>query len=569
MRLLFLCVTVCCVSLCGEAQVAPPPQPALDRNAFTFTDYDLSVNIDPAQKRFEARGQVTLRNDSGQPQRRAAMQISSSLKWAAIKLGDTTLDFAQIVLDSDVDHTGKVNEATFDLPQPLSPGGSLTLEVGYSGFIALDTTRLRRIGTPADIAERNDWDRISADWTGLRGVGYVLWYPAELDPAELGDGNKVFDEISAWHVRHWQSRMELLMRFPASLASYALESNCTPSMVTMLTVGPVNPTKPFDLRCLRFGIAGPVFTFGHYDKTVGLDLTIQTLAGQDTQQALTAAKEVPGVVAIWSRESGQIIGLPDSNYAPYDAGATFITPLDFKDDAQARFVLAHPLQHANFYSNRPWIYEGLAHLAQLRVLEQAQGRAAVMAYLKQRLDSLALIEPEAADSAENSLINAHTEIYYRTKAMFVWWMLHDMVSHDEFQRALSKYKAEDDREPAYLQKLLEAESHRNLEPFFTDWVYRDRGLPDFKIAAVYPRQKVDGGYMVTVTVENTGRAGAEVPVIVHTARGDISTRLELLGKDKASARVEVPVYPSSVTVNDGSVPESDMSNNEFEMPKAQ
>jgi hypothetical protein len=114
-----------------------------------------------------------------------------------------------------------------------------------------------------------------------------------------------------------------------------------------------------------------------------------------------------------------------------------------------------------------------------------------------------------------------------------------------------------------VQKLIQAQTHRDLEWFFDDWVYRDRGLPDFKVDSVYPRQLVNGGYMVTVTVENLGSAGAEVPVTLHMETGEASQRLMVPGKSKASVRIQAATMPVEVVVNDGSVPESDMSNNTF------
>ena len=69
--------------------------------------------------------------------------------------------------------------------------------------------------------------------------------------------------------------------------------------------------------------------------------------------------------------------------------------------------------------------------------------------------------------------------------------------------------------------------------------------------------------MVTVSVENLGDAGAEVPVTVRFKGGEESKRLEVRGKSKNAIRIEVASPPQEVTVNDGSVPESDMSNNSF------
>jgi hypothetical protein len=115
-----------------------------------------------------------------------------------------------------------------------------------------------------------------------------------------------------------------------------------------------------------------------------------------------------------------------------------------------------------------------------------------------------------------------------------------------------------------MQKLIEKESHRDLQWFFDDWVYHDRGLPDFRITSVYSNPLPSGGYLVTVSVENLGTAAAEVPVTLHGER-ESTERLVVPAKSKASVRIETAAMPQSATVNDGSVPESDTSNNEFKI----
>src|SRR3954469_14358066 len=58
----------------------------LDREAFTFTDYNLTAKIDPGFHVLRSFGTVTLRNDSDKPQHIAVLQISSSLQWESIHL---------------------------------------------------------------------------------------------------------------------------------------------------------------------------------------------------------------------------------------------------------------------------------------------------------------------------------------------------------------------------------------------------------------------------------------------------------------------------------------------------
>jgi hypothetical protein len=119
-----------------------------------------------------------------------------------------------------------------------------------------------------------------------------------------------------------------------------------------------------------------------------------------------------------------------------------------------------------------------------------------------------------------------------------------------------------------MQKLIEAQAHRDLGWFFDDWVYHDRGLPDFRIVSVYPRPLPTGGYMLTVLVENLGAAAAEVPVTAHIGDKEASERLMVPGKSKASVRIQATAMPQEVTVNDGSVPESDLSNNSYKVDAA-
>jgi hypothetical protein len=144
-------------------------------------------------------------------------------------------------------------------------------------------------------------------------------------------------------------------------------------------------------------------------------------------------------------------------------------------------------------------------------------------------------------------------------------MLRGLVGETALQAAFHNYKPDDDKSAQYMQKLIEARAHKDLEWFFDDWVYRDHGLPELRIASVYPREIVNGGYMVTVTVENRGSAGAEVPVTILVANGERAERLVVPAKSTASVRIVCPSFPQQATVNDGSVPESDEKDNVYKI----
>jgi hypothetical protein len=56
-----------------------------------------------------------------------------------------------------------------------------------------------------------------------------------------------------------------------------------------------------------------------------------------------------------------------------------------------------------------------------------------------------------------------------------------------------------------------------------------------------------------------------VPVTVRAQDSEATKRLEVRAKSKNSIRIMIPSQPQEVVVNDGSVPESDMSNNVFQV----
>ena len=196
-----------------------------------------------------------------------------------------------------------------------------------------------------------------------------------------------------------------------------------------------------------------------------------------------------------------------------------------------------------------------------------------MDYLKSHLPILVEaekgIEPGAhggtADAQDDrALINSADETYLQTKAMYVWWMLNDMLD-DRVSSLMLSYEGASDTAPEYVQRLFESKAKRDLQWFFDDWVYHDRGLPDFRVESAYPRQATQGNYLVTVTIENLGRVGAQVPVTVRFDGGEMSERVEVRGGAKRVLRIATAKPPTEVVVNDGSVPESDMTNNIFKI----
>jgi hypothetical protein len=559
-----------CSSMCSAA---------VDRGAFTFTNYDLELRVDPAGQAMTARGKITLRNDSRQPQSVAAMQVSSSLTWRLVQVGGKPVQFVSQPYTTDIDHTGSVTEAIITLPAAVPPRGTVEIEVGYSGAIAADATRLTRIGTPAAVALRSDWDQIGASFTAVRGIGFVAWYPVEMEAASLSGGNDLFQVLGEWKAREARSTLKVNFCWINDESPLTVVANgqlegigrSSPGEEGEGTIG----CTPY--RFAPLGLTVPTFAMGDF---VALQQPLVTVYhvpehGNTANDYAATVQKVAPFVAQWlgqPRRKVEVVELNSAQAAPFESGGMFFTPMNSEDAKPLQLQMVHELAHASLASDRPWIYEGVAHFLQAVEREQQDGRDAALEYMSGQLPPLIEAErtvdeaaakgqPPPAEAASQSLINATDDVFYHTKAMYVWWMLRDMLGEPELRRTLQSYHADQDKESSYMQRLVQAQSKQNLEWFFDDWVYRDRGLPDFQVESAYPRKLLAGEYVVTVTVKNTGDARAEVPVTAKAAHGAMSKRVLVPAKGTAVVRIRIPAAPLEAVVNDGSVPESDPGNN--------
>jgi len=550
---------------------------SLDREAFTFTNYDLNVRVEPAQQRLGVRGKITLRNDSTASQKIAILQISSSLNWRSIKAAGKQLQFVSQPYASDIDHTGALSEAVVTLPEAVSPKGTIDLEIAYEGVIVLDATRLTRIGTPEAAARSTDWDQISTKFTAVRGAGYVAWYPIGTEAASLSEGNDLFEVLGRWKVRESSSTMHL--QVVVSSDDEADQPELLVNATSCPTAHEVERQFVADCTYRSPQSVAPTFVIANYELVDRPAAAVHFLRGHDssaTSCADAAQKLIPFITEWFGppRSKAQTADLADTAAAPFESGPLLLTSLASTDPKLAALSAAHQLTHAAFSSPRPWINEGLAHFAQALYLEHQSGRQAALDYMGLHRSAFAgapvekekeANPPRSDDERYRSLINTYDEQLYRSKAMCVWWMLRDMIGDRALKKALASYHPEEDKEPSYMQRLIQAQTQKDLEWFFDDWVYRDRGLPDFKMASAFTRKTLPGAYMLTITVDNLGTAAAEVPLTVKFAGGEVTKRLVVRGKSNGVIRVEVPKTPEEVVVNDGSVPEVNKTNNVFKI----
>ena len=513
------------------------------------------------------RARMTLRNDGDAPLKLLPLQISATLKWTGFRAGDKPASFVEHLVESDTDHTGRLDEAVVTLAQPLAPKASIAVEATYAGTVPRSSQRLEQIGTPQDAAWHSDWDRISEDFVGLRGFGDVAWYPVASVPVALGDGNKLFVEVADQRMRQMGAMVsmrvseeffhsapnlavldgKLFALVPASLPSSA----SLPGIVTV------------SLPPTRLGFASPSLFLAHRTEHDGAGLKIFARPEDEANVPgyVTAAATVAPVIAQWlgprPGEPLTIIDLPETEDASFESGAVLLASVRSEEPKQLAGILLHSLTHAHFTSPYPWLEEGAAVFMGTLWVERNQGRAAALEQLESGRGALALVEPDGSPGEGESLLRAKDAVYYRTKAAYVFWMLRDLAGDDALALAFSNYNPAEDATGMEFEQLLEQTTRKDLKWFFDDWVYHDRGLPDLSIAGVYPSTaNVPGSYIVAVDVLNSGSAEAEVPVSLRSDATTVTEHLRLPAQSRISHRFLIQGQPEEVTVNDGTIPEA-------------
>lgn len=564
---------------------------AIDREAFTVTHYQLEVQIERNSHVMAVTGRLALRNDSKLPQKAVTLQVSSSLNWNGIALDRKPVEWLENTYTSDIDHTGALSEAVVNLPREVPPSGTINLDIQYGGVVTADATRLTRMGAPAEMAARNDWDQISEPFTAIRGLGYVVWYPVSLPAVSMGDGNEVFDAIDAWKSRHQHSEFDAQLQVISGetrlcIAGIATTSSCGEKGETAdPRTGDKANQVTNSIHLSGLGEAVPTFAIANYmplDRP-GIALLHTSDKTSIARDYASAAEANDPVLRDWLNPASQaalVIELTDPNANPYQDGMVLFTPLRQSQQSTLELLLMPVQAAAHFPSRRRWIEDGLQRFLQAVSVERRSGRKAALQFLDEYLvpllkaeesaDQGAAAKPGDDSSANNTLLNTSDAIYLRGKGSFVFWMLRDMVGDTVLQHAIAAYRPGADVNPAYFQNLLQEGNKRDLEWFFDDWVYRNRGLPDFRVDTAYARPILGDPnkiVLVTATIENRGTAGAEVPVVIQTPVGERVIRVLVRAHQKGSGRAQVPAAPTRVVVNDGSVPETNSADNTFDMPK--
>lgn len=553
---------------------APTAEDA-ERQAVTFTDFDMDVHLRSTEQHIAVRALVTVRNDGKTPLAHLPLQISSSLNWERIRLNGRDVALQVATLNTDADHTGQLREAVVPLARPLAPGASLQLDVAYSGAIPASAQRLLAIGTPEDLALHSDWDRISTSFTGLRGFGNVVWYPVSSVPVILGDGARLFDEIGEHKLRlagaHF--RLRLTVEFPHGKAPTVALVNGHPAQLFVTESGSldqrqeVSSVATASVDNSTLGYETPSLFVAIRTAHEGTNLTAWTLSEDEvsvrswTAAATTVTPFLQGWLGQRPRAQLTLLDLPEPEDAPFETGALLATTMRSAGPDQLNGILAHALTHAWMQSPRAWLSEGVAHFMGTMWVEKQRGRDAALGSLEATRQALALAEPESpGQNPGQPLAAAISPVYFRTKATYVLWMLRDVVGDATLSAALRAYDPAQDvlsKGPGSFETLVEQASARsNLGWFFSDWVDSDKGLPDLTVDSVFPSAERAGNWLVAVNLNNSGYAGAEVPVTVRSEGNSSTQRVLVPAHGKATQRILIQGKPIEVQVNDGTIPET-------------
>ncbi len=572
----------------------PAPKPSIqmvdapvvedaDRQAISFTDYDMDVRLQPASQQLVIRALVTVRNTGKTPLPRIPLQISSSLNWERIRVAGKDVSFPVATLNSDADHTGQLHEAAVPLAQPLAPGATVQLDVTYSGEITSSAKRLVALGTPEDTARHSDWDEISVPFTGLRGFGNVVWYPVSSIPVILGDGARLFDEVGTQKLRISGARFRLRLtdEFPHGdaptialvnghpLSLTVSDPSTTASGVSSIATGSADPTT------LTF--EAPSLFVAEQIAHPGPHLTAYTTPADNTVVSawLTAASSVAPFIERWLGPKPAteltLLDLPDPDDAPWETGPLLVIGLRDAAPEDLNGLLAHALTHAWMNPSSAWLDEGAANFMGTLWTERRRGRDQALTSLESGRTALALAEPPSpAEAHGQPMVHAISPVYYRTKATYILWMLRSELGDDALATALRAYNGNADSEAAasgpadshplsFQAALKQASPHTDLSWLFSDWIDNDKGLPDLTIDKVFPNAVQSGNWLVSVTVSNAGYAAADVSVTVRSANNTTADRILVPARDNATQRLLIQGKPTEVQVNDGTVPETQAS----------
>ncbi len=490
---------------------------AANRQAVHIDSIALDLHLNTHTGNAEARAQLLVRNVSDEPLQAIPLQISGALHWESVRLAGVAAPLAleQHHLSNDLDHTGYATELAAMLPQPLAPGASASLDLYYAGTLAASTQRLTAMGAPEGRATLTDWDTVTDSFTGLRGLGDVLWYPTAGSPALLRDGNRVAEAVEAARQSDSSIRfaLQLTLEYTGSRPAEAFFCGDRQPL-TSLAAGAEKAESGFvEARWTRekLGLHTPSLFVTTAASQPGTDGVLRVSSNQAGVAAATqeAGERVRPMLTEWlgavPARPLNVIDLPIAGAAGFADGALLVAPLDTAASGNLASVLVQPLTAAWLPPGvgAQWIRDGLPFFLQAVWTERVRGRESALAGMAAGLHSAIAADPEkpAVSSSQASGVAAAPAcadvLCSRVRGAYIFEMLRSMLGDSALQQAISGWAVQQTTarehsaavETSAMEALLrQVAGKRDLQWFFQSWLQADAGLPELSILTVAPRR---------------------------------------------------------------------------------
>ena len=183
---------------------------ALDREAFSFTNYDLNLQIEPEQHRLGVRGKVTLAQrfaDSAEDCG-AADFVVARLAVGEGRRQDAAVRHPALHFRHRSHGRAFGSDRHSACAHCAQEGPSNWISRTRASFFSM---RRGSLGLACRRTRRTalDWDQIDAKFTAVRGAGYVAWYPIATEVANLSEGNSLVEVLGGGRTREAGSKMHL------------------------------------------------------------------------------------------------------------------------------------------------------------------------------------------------------------------------------------------------------------------------------------------------------------------------------------------------------------------------
>ncbi|MGI4854643.1 MAG: hypothetical protein ACRYF4_11440, partial [Janthinobacterium lividum] len=369
---------------------------AAERSAVTVVGQNLDLHLDAHTGAAEVRAQTVLRNSGAEPLRQVPVRISGALHWESARQAGSaaTLPLQQYHLPDDLDHTGFATELLVPLPEPLPPGATVSLDLYYGGLLTANTGRLTALGAPTGRAALTDWDTVTDTFTGLRGLGNVLWYPVAGKPALLRNGSAVTHAVEASRTNDAGNpfQLQLTLQYSGSQPDAAFFCGDRQPFVSATPGTPAQGeggyvTAQWTRRRLGPHTPSLFVAYGAPRMTADGLLRVVTEQADTVAAAGEAAARIRPMLSEWLGAAPahplDVLDLPIPGATGFADDSLLVAPLTTALAAVLAPAMVQPLAAAWLPADiaAPWLREGLPAFLQAVWVERTAGRSSALSGL--------------------------------------------------------------------------------------------------------------------------------------------------------------------------------------------